>query len=117
MPSPVHKTVLASAGAVAAAIGSSLCCAGAPIAAFLGLSGAGLAATFVRLSPYFGAASVAGLGYGFFVLHREERNAREPGRSCASSTVRRRMRRLLWIVTVVSVLLITFPLWSRFVLS
>ena len=117
MPSPVHKTVLAGAGGVAAAIGSALCCAGPLVAVFLGLSGAGLAATFEPLRPYFATAAVGGLGYGFYVLRREERNACEPGKPCASPTVRRRMKLLLWIATVIAVPLITFPWWSRFVLS
>ncbi|HLG06042.1 MAG TPA: mercuric transporter MerT family protein [Gemmatimonadales bacterium] len=47
------KAVMAAIGAVAAAVGSALCCAGPLAAIALGMSGAGLAATFEPLRPYF----------------------------------------------------------------
>ena len=53
MTTSVTKTVLATTGGVAAAIASALCCAGPLVAVALGLSGAGLAATFEPLRPYF----------------------------------------------------------------
>ena len=117
MPSPIGKTVFAATGGVAAAIGSALCCAEPLVAVFLGLSGAGLAATFQPLRPFFIAATVGGLGSGFFILHREERRACEPGAPCASPAIRRRMKQLLWIATVVAIPLVTFPWWSGLVLG
>ncbi|HZI23109.1 MAG TPA: mercuric transporter MerT family protein [Gemmatimonadales bacterium] len=115
MATPASKTTLAATGAVAAAVASTLCCAGPLVAVALGLSGAGLAATFEPLRPYFAAATVLSLGFGFVVLHREERQACEPGSLCASPTTRRRMQRALWIATVLAIPLLTFPLWSRLV--
>lgn len=117
MPSSAGKTVLAASGGIAAAVGSALCCAGPLVAVFLGLSGAGFAATFEPLRPYFIGATVAGLGSGFFLLHREERRACEPGKPCASPAVRRRMKLLLWIATGLSIPLVTFPWWSGWVLG
>jgi len=111
------KTLLAALGAVGAALGSALCCAGPLVAVALGMSGAGLAATFEPLRPYFVAGTVLALGTGFFLLHREERNACEPGRLCASPLVRRRMKRWLWTATAVAIPLVTFPWWSAFVFS
>jgi mercuric ion transport protein len=111
------KAVVAATGGIAAAVGSALCCAGPLVAVALGLSGAGLAATFEPLRPYFVAGTVLALGFGFVVLHREERQACEPGTLCASSVVRRRITWALWIATVVAVLLVTFPWWSTFVLG
>src|SRR6266568_5589419 len=116
MPSPLTKTLLAAGGGVAAAVGSALCCAGPLVAVFLGLSGAGLAATFEPLRPYFVGATVLSLAVGFAVLQREERRACEPGMLCASPRVRQWMKRALWIATAVAVPLVTFPWWSRFVL-
>ena len=78
------KAVLAPFGAVTAAIGSALCCVGPLVAVALGVSGAGLAATFEPLRPYFVGGTVLFLGLGFVALHREERKACEPGRLCAS---------------------------------
>ena len=117
MSSPIAKTLLAAGGGVAAAIGSALCCAGPLVAVFLGLSGAGLAATFEPFRPYFVAATALFLALGFVAVRREDRRACEPGLLCASPTARRRMKRLLWIATGIAVPLVTFPWWSKFILS
>lgn len=117
MTTPLTKAALATAGGVAAAIGSALCCAGPLVAVALGLSGAGLAATFEPLRPYFVAGTILALSFGFVVLRLEERKACEPGSLCASPVARRRMKRSLWIATGIAVLLVTFPWWSRFILS
>ena len=117
MTTSVTKTVLAATGGVAAAAASTLCCAGPLVAVALGLSGAGLAATFEPLRPYFVAGTVLALGFGFVVLHREEQLACEPGTLCASPVARRRMKWALWIATIVSIPLLTFPWWSNLVLG
>ena len=117
MPSPISRTLLAAAGGVAAAVGSALCCVGPLVAVFLGLSGAGLAATFEPLRPYFVAAAALFLLLGFVAVRSEERKACQPGQPCASPTVRRRIKRLLWIATAIAVPLVTFPWWSRFLLG
>jgi len=109
------KTVLAATGGIAAAGVSALCCAGPLVAVALGLSGAGLAATFEPLRPYFVVGAGLALGLGFVVLHREDRKACEPGTICASPVARRRMKWALWIATVVAVPLVTFPWWSQLV--
>jgi mercuric ion transport protein len=111
------RTILAGLGAVGAAIGSALCCAGPLVAVMLGLSGAGLAATFEPLRPYFVAGAVGFLALGFVAVQREEKKACEPGKPCASPIVRRRMKRALWVATVVVALFATFPWWSPFILS
>lgn len=111
------KTLLAAVGAVTAAVGSALCCAGPLIAVALGVSGAGLAATFEPLRPYFVASSAVFLGLGFAVVRREDRHACEPGMACASPAVRRRMKRWLVVATVLVLLFATFPWWSPLVLS
>ncbi len=115
MPSPGVKTIAAATGGIVAAVGSALCCAGPLVAVFLGLSGAGLAATFEPLRPFFVAGTVAALGFGFVVLRREERKACEPGTLCASPIARRRMKRTLWIATALAIPLLTLPWWFEFV--
>jgi mercuric ion transport protein len=117
MITPTTKTVLAATGGIVASVASTLCCAGPLVAVLLGLSGAGLAATFEPLRPYFVAGTVLALGFGFVELHREEKRACEPGTLCASPIVRRRMKRALWIATLIAIPLITFPWWSRFILG
>ena len=117
MPSPVGKTLAAAAGGIVAAVASALCCVGPLVAVALGLSGAGLAATFEPLRPYFVAGTVGALGFGFLVLRREERRACEPGTLCASPLARRRMKAALWVATAIAIPLLTFPWWSKFVLG
>jgi mercuric ion transport protein len=109
--------MLAVTGGVVAAVGSALCCAGPLVAVALGLSGAGLAATFEPLRPYFVAGTVLSLGAGFAVLRREDQRACDPGTLCASPVARRRMKLALWIATAIAIPLLTFPWWSKFVLS
>jgi len=117
MPTPITKTALAATGGVVAAVASTLCCAGPLVAVALGLSGAGLAATFEPLRPYFVAGTVLALGFGFVVLRGEEKQACVPGSLCASPIARRRMKWALWTATIVSIPLLTFPWWSKLVLG
>jgi mercuric ion transport protein len=87
------------------------------VAVLLGLSGAGLAATFEPFRPYFIAATAVFLLLGFVAVRREDRKACQPDQLCASPMARRRMKRWLWIATVIAVPLVTFPWWSKFILS
>src|SRR2546427_11683916 len=103
MATSATKTVLAATGGVAAAVVSTLCCAGPLVAVALGLSGAGLAATFEPLRPYFVVGTVVALGFGFVVLRREEKVACEPGTLCASPVALRRLKLALWLATSVSI--------------
>ncbi len=111
------KTILAALGAVGAAIGSAICCAGPLVAVALGMSGAGLAATFEPLRPYFVAGTMLSLALGFVAVHREDKKACVPGTLCASPVARRRMKLWLWVATIVAVPFLTFPWWSEFLLS
>ncbi len=113
----MDRARVSALGAVGAAIGSALCCAGPLVAVALGLSGAGIAALFEPLRPYFLGAAALLLGWGFVTAYRPEREACRPGATCASPAARRRLKRWLWTATGVVLLLATFPWWSRFVLS
>ena len=117
MPSSASKTFLAATGGLAAAIGSALCCAGPLVAVFVGVSGAGLAATFEPLRPWFVGATILALGAGFALLRREERQACVPGSLCASPRAMRWMRGSLWAAAILAVPLLSFPWWSKFLLS
>ena len=110
------KAAAPAAGGVAAAFVSALCCAGPVLAVVVGVSGAGFAATFEPLRPYFLAATGGFLVLGFWLLHREEQKACEPGRACADPRVRRRMRVVLWTATVLAAVFATFPSWQDLVL-
>lgn len=111
------KTLLAAVGAVTAAVGSALCCAGPLVAVAIGVSGAGLASTFEPLRPYFLGGTLVFLGLAHYGLQREDRKACEPGRACAEPRARRRMKWVLWAATVLAVLFGTFPYWSAWLLA
>lgn len=116
-PSALGKTVLASAGGLLAAVGSTLCCAGPLVAVALGLSGAGLAATFEPWRPVFVAGTLVMLASGWYVYRREEGRACVAGSLCASPRARAWMRRSLLVASVLAVPLLTFNWWSPFVLN
>lgn len=110
------KVLALGSGSVGAAVASALCCAGPVVAAALGVSGAGLAARFDPLRPWFLGATTALLLAGFWTVDREERKACQPGRPCATPRARRRMKLLLWVATALAVLFATFPSWQDLVL-
>jgi len=110
------KTVVTGVGAMAAAVGSALCCAGPLVAVTLGVSGAGLSTTFEPLRPYFLGATGLFLFGGFYLVDREEKKACDPTKPCAGPMVRRRMKKLLWTATVIAAVATTYPTWSAWIL-
>lgn len=110
------KAGATAAGAVVAAVGSALCCAGPLVAVTLGVSGAGLSTTFEPLRPYLLSTTGLFLVGGFVMLDREEKRACDPDKPCADAAVRRRMRVVLWVATVVAAVAATYPTWSAWIL-
>jgi len=109
------RALATALGGIAAAFASALCCAGPILAVSIGVSGAGLASTFEPLRPYLLATTAVFLGLGFYLLHREEKKACEPGKPCAEEKVRRRMKATLWTATVLAVAFATYPRWQSLV--
>ncbi|UCG88681.1 MAG: hypothetical protein JSW71_09140 [Gemmatimonadota bacterium] len=105
---------VSAGGAIAAAFGSALCCAGPTVAAAMGVSAAGLAG-FLPLRPYLVLIAVGSLYYGFHLLDKEEARACKSDMPCASPTVRHRMRVALWTATGLVALFGTSPIWVRWV--
>ena len=112
----IRKTVAVAGAGVTAAFASALCCAGPLLAVAVGVSGAGLSSTFEPLRPYLLGGSGLLLGFGFFLVHREDEKACEPDKPCAELKVRRRMKATLWIATAVAVVFATYPTWSAWIL-
>lgn len=115
----MHKTILASAGGVAAAVLGSLCCMGPLTFAALGV-GSGLAASFEPLRPILGILMVAMLGLGFYTVYGKRPpaadgslNGESTGLACAVIPHRARDKMILWSATVVAIVLWTFPSWNR----
>lgn len=111
------KALMTTGSAVGAAFASALCCAGPLLAVTVGVSGAGLASTFTPLRPYFLGATAVFLALGFFLLDREEKKACEPGKPCADPAVRRRMKVMLWISTIIAIVFATYPRWQPWIIS
>jgi mercuric ion transport protein len=110
------KATLTALGAVGAAVGSALCCAGPLVAVTLGVSGAGLSSTFEPLRPYFLGATGLFLFGGFYLVDREERIACDTDKPCADPKVRKRTKAMLWIATAIAAVAATYPTWSEWVL-
>ena len=118
-PVSSRRGLLASLGAVGAALLASLCCIGPVLFVTLGV-GAGLARTFEPLRPLFTAATVALLAVGFLVVYgkrpaaadNDDATCASEG-SCVVPRNRTRDKVLLWVATAVAVVLLTFPQWSK----
>lgn len=106
----------AVAGGVFAAFGSALCCVGPLIAVALGVSGAGIAATFEPLRPVFLLGALGLFGYAFQRLRRDAKTACEPGQACENPAVLARRRRLLATGVVVALVFALYPTWSPWII-
>lgn len=98
-------------GAVAAAVGASVCCLGPLLLLALGVSGAwiGNLTAMERYRPYWMVATLVFLGLAFFMVYRRSREvACTPGSTCATDGGRRN-KILLWIVTVLVLGLLALP--------
>ncbi len=105
-----NLTRAATAGALVAAFGASLCCILPVAVALLGLGSASVAASFEPYRPYFLAVTAVLLAFAFHRAYRPVACA--PGEACALPANRRRNRMLLWIVAVVALGLVAFPLYA-----
>lgn len=111
------KAMFTTGSAIGTAFASALCCAGPLLAVTVGVSGAGLAATFEPLRPYFLGATAVFLALGFLLLDREERKACEPEKPCGDPAVRRRMKVMLWISTIIAIVFASYPRWQTWIIS
>ncbi len=98
-------------GAVAVAVGASVCCLGPLLLLALGVSGAwiGNLAGMERYRPYWMAATLVFLGLAFFRVYRKPKEvACTPGSAC-SSVAGPRNKVILWIVTALVLGLLALP--------
>lgn len=87
-----------------------LSCCVFPVAfSFLGAGGLAFAMSLMPYRPYFVALNLLFLGGGFYFAYRPEKVECEPGTACGSPRSRKLQRVSLWIVTVLTILLLTFP--------
>jgi len=106
------------ATSVVTAIAASICCIGPIAAAFLGLTSFAALVKYEPLRPLFTAVTVAFLGGSFYLAYRKPpAETCEPGSLCAEHNVPRFTRVLLWTVTAIVFVVLTFPTWSNWVLG
>jgi mercuric ion transport protein len=97
-----RRQSLMAAGGLVGALAASSCCI-LPLALFgLGVSGAWIG-NFTRLAPYqpwFIAATVAFLGYGYWLVYRSSRLACADGAACARPLPNRVVKAGLILATI-----------------
>lgn len=118
-PAGDRRGLAASIAAIGAAFVASLCCIGPVLFVTLGV-GAGLASRFEPLRPVFSVLAFGLIAVGFYTVYGR-RSADKLGPSCDVDGARiaprsgTRDKAVLWIATLVAILLLTFPQWSRLV--
>ena len=105
------KTKWSLAGAVAAAVGVSVCCVGPLLLLALGVTGAwiGSLTAMGKYRPIWMAATLMFLGIAFVRVYRKPKeDACASGSTCPPNAGRRN-KVLLWIVTALVLGLLAFP--------
>ena len=81
---------------------------------FGGVAGIAIFASFfAKLRPILLLIMFACLGYGFYVVYFKKSQACGEGEICATARGRKRQKLLLWLVTVVVIVVATFPTWIQ----
>lgn len=104
-------SALLAAGGILAAIGASSCCLFPLIFFALGISGAwiGNLTALAPYQPFFVAAALAFLGFGFFRVYRRKPAACAPADACARPIPNRTVKIALWSAAVLVALATAFP--------
>lgn len=107
------------AATLISAFAASICCIGPLAAAFLGLTGLGALVRYERYRPSFTILTLALLAGAFYLTYRPRPAAAcAPGSLCEEAgpdRVRKLNRVVLWIVTAIVLLVLTFPTWSSWI--
>ncbi|HXG57554.1 MAG TPA: mercuric transporter MerT family protein [Thermoanaerobaculia bacterium] len=109
------------AASIAAAVGASICCIGPIAAAFFGLTSFAALVKYEPLRPLFTVATLLFLAGAFYLAYRRQpAEACEPGSLCAThgpTRVQKVNRIVLWVVTAIVLIVLTFPTWSNWLLA
>lgn len=116
---PHGHGVLAGIGAMVTAFLGSICCIGPLLLVTLGI-GAGWASIFEPLRSVFAGLTIGLLSLGFYTVYGRPPGrisstglARGAGQVCRTPVRRRHDEAALWVATVVALLLLSFPAWSK----
>lgn len=105
-----------SAGAIFAAVASSLCCILPVVAVMFGLGAFGVASVFETLRPYFLVLAVAALGFSFYQAYFRKGACAED-EACATKPVGRLNRLMIWVALAIVLAIGAFPYYSGYVLA
>lgn len=105
------KEKISGIGALISAAFASICCLGPLVLAGLGLGGVGLAAGLVRYRPLFLVLTAVLLAVAFYFTYRKKEVACPDG-TCEFRSGNKTMKTTLWIITVITIGVATFPTWS-----
>lgn len=110
---------LVAAGGILGALAASSCCI-LPLALFsLGVSGAwiGNLTQLAPYQPYFIAATIAFLGYGYWLVYRSSKVACADGETCARPLPSRLIKASLILATVLVIAALGFDLLAPLFLT
>lgn len=113
------KVRLTAIGGILGAMAASACCI-APLALFsLGVGGAWIAnlTALAPYQPYFIAATVACLGYGYWMVYRSSKIACAEGSACARPLPSRIVKAGLIVATILVAAALGFDLIAPLVLT
>ena len=108
------KTGLVAAGGILGAIAASACCLLPLVLTILGVSGAWMSSlrALEVYQPYFIAASIGALAYGFYQVYWKSKKACAEGATCARPMLPNYMVKTgLWLGLFIVVAVLTFPYW------
>jgi mercuric ion transport protein len=106
------KTIVTTGGSLVSAALSFLplsCCLFPTAFSFLSASGLAFAMELMPYRPYFIALTMVFLGAGFYFAYRPQETQCSPGAACATPESRRLQRVSLWVVTALTLGLISLP--------
>lgn len=106
------KVAVTSGGSLLTAMLSFLplsCCVFPVAFSFLGASGLAFAMELMPYRPYFVALTMAFLVAGFYFAYRPQEMQCAPGTACATPKSRKLQRVSLWVVTILTLALLSFP--------
>lgn len=99
-------------GGLLSSIIAAICCIGPLVLAALGI-GFGAVSIFASFRPFFIVLTIIFLALAFFYTYRKRKITCENG-TCKVVSNSRKSKIILWIVTIISLGLITFPYWFPF---
>ena len=103
------------AATLVSALAASVCCIGPLAAALLGVTGLGALVKYEKYRPYFTGLTLVFLAGAFYLTYRKKPAECAPGSICATEgpdRVQKISRIVLWLVTAVALIVLTFPTWS-----